>query len=77
MRGVRGAVSVAEPAKPSAPGGHTNAALASLGGCDPGVCFKSEYFPDAQTSITGLSNYGDNVWRIHEMQRAEFVPAKQ
>ena len=51
--------------------------LPSLEGCDPGVCFKSEYFPDTQTSNTGLSNYGDDVWRIHEMLRAEFVPAKQ
>lgn len=51
--------------------------LPSLEGCDPGVCFKSEYFPDTQTSITVLSNYGDDVWRLHEMLRAEFVPAKQ
>ena len=51
--------------------------LPSLEGCDPGVCFKSEYFPDTQTSIPVLSNYGDDVWRLHEMLRAEFVPAKQ
>lgn len=46
----------------------------SLEGCDPGVCFKSEYLPDAQTSITVLSNYEDDVWRVHEMLRTEFVP---
>ena len=31
-------------------------------GCDPGVCFLSEYNPDNKMISVLVSNYGDNVW---------------
>ncbi|HEX3077817.1 MAG TPA: serine hydrolase domain-containing protein [Lachnospiraceae bacterium] len=33
-------------------------------GCDPGVSFITSYDIDVDTSITLVSNYGDNVWRL-------------
>ena len=32
-------------------------------GCDPGVSFISEYYPDNGTISVIVSNYGDNVWK--------------
>lgn len=33
-------------------------------GCDPGVSFISAYEPGIDTTITLVSNYGDNVWKL-------------
>ncbi|HEX3022424.1 MAG TPA: serine hydrolase, partial [Lachnospiraceae bacterium] len=33
-------------------------------GCDPGVSFITSYDTSADTSITLVSNYGDNVWKL-------------
>lgn len=33
-------------------------------GCDPGVSFISFYEPNGNVTITMVSNYGDNVWKL-------------
>jgi CubicO group peptidase (beta-lactamase class C family) len=33
-------------------------------GCDPGVSFISYYEPSVNVTITLVSNYGDNVWKL-------------
>jgi len=34
-------------------------------GCDPGVSFISSYDTDKDLSITAVSNFGSNVWKLH------------
>jgi len=35
-------------------------------GCDPGVSFYSAYDREKELMITLVSNFGDNVWKLHE-----------
>lgn len=41
-------------------------------GCDPGVSFISSYDTDKKLLVVLISNYGDNVWRIHEKISNDF-----
>lgn len=45
----------------------------ALEGCDPGVCFMSEYIPELQISITAVSNYGDDIWKVYDELKSEFA----
>ena len=50
-----------------------NGYIPSLEGCDPGVCFMSEYDPSTQTVATAVSNYGDNIWAVHDELRKLYI----
>ena len=52
---------------------HGNGFIPHLEGCDPGVCFMSEYFPDRDISLTVISNYGDNVWAVEDALKKAFL----
>lgn len=45
----------------------------ALEGCDPGVCFMSEYIPDKNLSITVISNYGDDIWSVYDALKEEYA----
>ena len=50
-----------------------NGFIPSLEGCDPGVCFMSEFDPHSGTTATVISNYGDDVWALHEALREYYT----